>query len=177
MYNTLFGVNYLASVCLSAVDILVLEVERFRDAIFFKKGKKHFVEVLTRTGGKNRENFPNKSLKENKNYVEDYDDEYDNTYAHFIFQVPEKLEQSIYWDRVFKDQSRNSLNLKKMFNREFKEMSIPGTEAFSRAEKVAAGFKKLIESESDEVQTISIEDLMHMGEKELNKGDKDGRKR
>ena len=42
MYNTLFGVNYLASVCLSAVDILVLEVERFRDAIFFKKGKKHF---------------------------------------------------------------------------------------------------------------------------------------
>jgi len=35
----------------------------------------------------------------------------------------------------------------------------------------------LIESESDEVQTISIEDLMHMGEKELNKGEKDGRKR
>ncbi len=53
-----------------------------------------FISVYTRVGGGNRENYEKEIdiLKAHPEYVEDFDDEYDCTYATFIFKVPSKYQ-------------------------------------------------------------------------------------
>lgn len=166
MYNTLFGMNNLVGLCLISIDLHLEDAPRFRDAIFFEKNKQHYVEVLTRTGGDNRKYYDTKAMLKNKNYVKDYDDRYDKTYRHFIYRVPKEVEDCVAWDRIFNDQSRTDLNLKKMFNKESNEMNIEGTPANERATKIAKGLEKLFtEHNNDEkVNIITVEDLIKAGE-------------
>ena len=75
-------------------------VPRFRNAFYIRAGEEvepgetfnHDVVIIrTRTGGGNREEYENDNyeLTQNPNYMRDYDDEDDCTYAYFFFSVPE----------------------------------------------------------------------------------------
>ena len=167
MYNTLFGINNLASLCLLSIGLDPVEIPRFRDAIFEERNKHYYVKVLTRTGGDNRGCYNNKALLENKNYMKDYDDKFDTTYRYFIFRVPKDTYKHFNWENIFRDQSRKEINIKKMFNKEIKEMSIPGTDANKRAEKMAKGIESILNKAKDDNNKIHIvtpEDLMKEGE-------------
>lgn len=52
----------------------------------------NYIHVYTRVGGGNREDYVVEisELQEMDGYVTDYDDSFDNTYASFVFAVPEK---------------------------------------------------------------------------------------
>lgn len=162
MYNTLFGVNNLALICLEAIELKPEDIPRFRDAIFFKRNKHYYVKILTRTGGRNRGCYNNSSLLNNKFYIKDYDDSYDNTYRYFIYRIADNLEAIIDWERIFKDQSRNKIDIKEMFEKEIKEMKIPGTDANKRSKAMANGLSKLL-SANKEVIAVSPEDLIKLG--------------
>ena len=89
LYNMLFGTNPAAPLLLAMLGIDANAVPRFRDC-FLADG--HIV-IHTRTGGGNREAYEaeNDALTKLPGYLSDSDDDYDCTYANFLFEVPEKF--------------------------------------------------------------------------------------
>lgn len=93
LYNMLHGVNPLSSVFLAMIGLELSDVPRFRDTFIEQTDEgEHRIIVYTRTGGGNREGYADENdfLQSNEHYVTDYDDDYDCTYAHFVYRVPEK---------------------------------------------------------------------------------------
>ena len=87
LYNMMFGFN---PACLFIMPMLGRKQEeypRFRDC-FVEDGK---IAIYTRVGGNNRGcGYGEEELYKDPNFVTTYDDEFDNTYATYVFNVPEK---------------------------------------------------------------------------------------
>jgi len=71
------------------------EYPRFRDC--FLKDSEHpeydnHIHVYTRTGGGNRDSYEegNESMRQIPEFVTDFDDSFDSTFASWVFKVPEK---------------------------------------------------------------------------------------
>ncbi len=63
------------------------EYPRFRDC-FIEEGQ---IVVLTRVGGNNRDcGFGEEQLYSHPNFVKTYDDDFDNTYGYYVFNVPDE---------------------------------------------------------------------------------------
>lgn len=90
MYNALFGVNDIAKKLLEMLELEVSDFGRFRDAYLSENGEK--IIVYTRCGGGNREDYEYvfEEMKNHPNYLTDYDDDFDCTYASIEFSIPEK---------------------------------------------------------------------------------------
>ena len=88
MYNLLFGKNPSAEKILAVIGLEEWQVERFRDVDINEKMSE--IIITARTGGLNRESFPQKELKNNPNYLYDEDDDFDNTYAYYHFKIPQQ---------------------------------------------------------------------------------------
>lgn len=84
-YNMLFGINPDYKKILSLLDLKEEDIERFRDC-GLKDGR---IYIYTRTGGDNRECFPNEILTSNPHYLYDENDDFDSTYATYYFSIPE----------------------------------------------------------------------------------------
>jgi len=116
LYNWLCGKNRLSGVLLQILDIdqgNKWSSGRFRDMYLNKDGTK--ILLYTRNGGGNREHYDeyadnkegmdcscqacciNHQLPKHPNYIKDYDDDFDCTYATVEFSVPE------HWVEFFKD--------------------------------------------------------------------------
>lgn len=91
LYNALFGRNPASEFLLALVGVDLGAVPRFRDASLSEDRKR--VVIYTRTGGGNREYYEaeNEAMTENPNFISDYDDDFDSTYAYWEFGIPEKL--------------------------------------------------------------------------------------
>lgn len=52
-----------------------------------------FITVYTRTGGLNRDDYEleNRAMVKMQGYVKDYDDNFDSTFAYWVFEVPKKF--------------------------------------------------------------------------------------
>lgn len=87
LYNMLFGKNPNTKEILAVLGLDELAIERFRDC-YVDKAEGQIV-IFTRTGGGNREYYPNERLVKHPNYLYDEDDEYDTTYAYYYFSIPE----------------------------------------------------------------------------------------
>ena len=63
---------------------------------------KRVISVYTRVGGGNREDYKDeiKELRSHPNYIWDYDDDFDSTFATFQFSVPKEFESD--YDLVLK---------------------------------------------------------------------------
>ena len=93
LYNSLFGINKQTSLILALLGLGVGSFGRLRDT-FVKKdeGGSWSILVFTRNGGDNRTDYKDvfEALRAHPNYLRDYDDEYDSTYATIEFSVPKK---------------------------------------------------------------------------------------
>lgn len=89
LYNMIAGTNPAAKIILVLLDLQPSDFGRFRDAWINKGGET--VTVLTRCGGGNREEYQDvfDAMSEHPLYISSADDEYDSTYAHFHFRVPD----------------------------------------------------------------------------------------
>ena len=92
LYNTLFGHN---PACVFIAPMLTDKnpekfFPRFRDCWVSDDGER--IEVFTRVGGGNREYYDEEieALRAMPTYVKDYDDDFDCTYATFVFDVPDE---------------------------------------------------------------------------------------
>lgn len=87
LYNMLFGENHDTKDILAALNLTKSDIERFRDCwINEAKGE---IAIYTRTGGNNREYYPNEILTSHPSFLRYEDDDYDNTYTTFYFSMPE----------------------------------------------------------------------------------------
>ena len=97
LYNMVVGHDPFALAVLSSLNFSTSsEIPRFRDA-YVKPGDPHRLVVFTRTGGGNREEYAeeNQSLRDRPGFVEDYDDDFDSTFAHFVYEVPEGVRETV----------------------------------------------------------------------------------
>ena len=89
LYNMIMGFN---PACVVIMPMLGRKQEgypRFRDC-FLSEDKKH-IEIYTRVGGNNRGcGYGEEELYKDPNFYSTCDDEYDNTYATYTFNVPER---------------------------------------------------------------------------------------
>lgn len=95
MYQMMNGVSQATFFILPMLEKHPDEYPRFRDC--FTSDEEHpdfddYIHVYTRTGGNNRSDYEleNNAMKKMPEYVIDWDDSFDNTYASWIFKVPEK---------------------------------------------------------------------------------------
>jgi hypothetical protein len=98
LYNMVNGVN---KICVFFVLPMLNKhpdkYPRFRDC--FLKDKEHpeydnHIHIYTRVGGNNRNcGYGEEELYKDKNFVTTFDDNFDDTYASYIFKVPEKWKE------------------------------------------------------------------------------------
>lgn len=95
MYNILHGTNSIAPFLLEILGIEQNETGRFRDIYLNEDGTK--IILLTRNGGGNRESYQVviDKLAEHPNYITDYDDDFDCTYAYVEFSVPDEYKDKM----------------------------------------------------------------------------------
>ena len=91
MYEMVCTINPDAGRILNLIGLdptFLIEECRLRD-VYLSKDKTKVV-IFTRIGGGNRESYSAsiKRLKNFKGYIRDYDDDFDNTYASFEYQIP-----------------------------------------------------------------------------------------
>ena len=87
LYNMLMGFNPACIVLMPMLGRKQEEYPRFRDC--FLEGDK--IAIYTRVGGGNRGcGFGEEELYRDPNFVDTYDDDFDNTYATYLFNVPDK---------------------------------------------------------------------------------------
>jgi len=55
------------------------------------------IYILTRVGGGNRDDYKEEieKLRKNEFYIKDYDDDFDCTYATFVFKIPPEFKQDV----------------------------------------------------------------------------------
>lgn len=93
--------NLMNGVCPATFFVLPMlgkhpdEYPRFRDCFLSNSDRPEYdgyIQVYTRTGGGNREDYELENLEMQlmPEYVTDFDDDFDSTYATWIFKVPEK---------------------------------------------------------------------------------------
>jgi hypothetical protein len=95
MYNMVHGVNPFTFIVLPMLGKHPDEYPRFRDCFGGDESKPEYdghILVYTRTGGSNRADYwvEISAMRQLPEYVADYDDAEDDTYAMFVFSVPER---------------------------------------------------------------------------------------
>ena len=96
LYNMVNRVNPAAFFILPMLGKHPDEYPRFRDC--FTADEEHpeydnFIHIYTRVGGGNREYYQEEieELRATDGYVTDFDDNFDSTFATFVFGVPEQF--------------------------------------------------------------------------------------
>ena len=95
LYNVINGFNSAVLIILPMLGKNPREYPRFRDCFVidekYPKYDNH-IHIFTRIGGNNRIHYRAeiKEMEENPNYITNYDDLFDSTYATWIFSIPEK---------------------------------------------------------------------------------------
>lgn len=95
LYNLVNGVSAAALLYLPMLGKHPDEYPRFRDCFLFDEEHPEYkghIHIYTRTGGGNRDAYEeqNQMMVDMEGYVDDYDDDFDCTYATWVFRVPEK---------------------------------------------------------------------------------------
>lgn len=92
-YNMLFGMNGQSDLLLAVVGLKRVDIERFRDCSSAADGS--VISVYTRTGGGNRSDYPNLLMRKLPEWSGSEDDDYDSTYCHDTFTVPEQWRKDV----------------------------------------------------------------------------------
>ena len=97
LYNMTCGNNPLFGLFVRMLDSVrpLPVVPRFRDLYLREEDGKPQIVIYTRTGGGNREDYEteNEAMTLHPCFVCDFDDDFDSTYAHWVYRVPEKFSE------------------------------------------------------------------------------------
>lgn len=116
LYNAIMGFNPACVIFMPMLGRKQDEYPRFRDCFLSEDGE--HIEIYTRVGGNNRGcGYGEEELYSDPNFVTTYDDDYDNTYATYVFNVPERWRNDfeIIKDNRIKDVSDEYVNYVKEF--------------------------------------------------------------
>lgn len=80
------------------------DIPRFRGIRLIKEDGNILLEIETRTGGNNRADYKygNAAMRKNQFYEYDFDDDFDSTYAYFVYKInPDFMELA---ERIYNSQ-------------------------------------------------------------------------
>lgn len=154
LYNMIFGISISADVCLHIVGRNIDDIGRFRDAYFIKGG--NYVNILTRTGGGNREAYEgdNAYLTGGRCYRENHDDEFDCTFAHFVYEVPAHIKpltqemEGILQEMGYGGDIRGPANIERMMEEDEPPLPEPDDPRLDRLRELNIMIMKEIDNES-----------------------------
>lgn len=94
LYNMLFGEQPVAGTLLEMLQLKPDDVGRYRDC-YVAAGPQ--IVVFTRNGGGNRADYEEVTsrLRAHPEYLTDYDDDFDSTYASYEFRVPDAYRDAV----------------------------------------------------------------------------------
>lgn len=102
LYNIVHGFNPLAVPLLESLGLYPITpiVDRFRDAALYDKDLErgqYLIRIITRTGGPNREAYQEsiERLTKHELFVREEDDDWDNTYMYFFFNLPPSISEGL----------------------------------------------------------------------------------
>lgn len=149
LYNSLFGTNEETPVLLGMLGVNQEYFSRFRDIDLINDGT--IIRVFTRLGGGNREYYNEtwQKIRNHSLYLKDYDDDFDCTYAYIEFSIPDRFKKTA--KKMFKGEP---VSFEDRFKKEADEMNVPGTEAYKRAENIAAKIIKAIDDGGNTIINI-----------------------
>lgn len=142
-YNMVKGVNPAAFMFLPMLGKHPTEYPRFRDCFIGDDKRPEYEDhiiIYTRTGGGNRQDYieENNEMRSMSGFVHDYDDDFDETYASWVFQIPErwKSDYDAFVSGRINDVSQEYRDemvrvypkLKEKFSEIFKEKTVDGVE-------------------------------------------------
>lgn len=86
-----FDEDEMTAYCKECIEKGYYPSGRYRDIYLNSDGTK--IILYTRNGGGNRPYYTYvfRILRKHPNYIDDYDDDFDSTYAYIVFSVPEKF--------------------------------------------------------------------------------------
>jgi hypothetical protein len=97
LYNALFGLNPSSHLLLAMLNLSKNDVGRFRDC-YLKRNDDGLLNIVvyTRNGGGNREDYEEvtEALQHHPAYLSDRDDDFDSTYAAYVFSVPDRFKET-----------------------------------------------------------------------------------
>lgn len=99
LYNMLHGFEPTAPVVLGIFQMPSEDFPRFRDAYFTYRDDSNepVMVILTRTGGGNRQEYEteNATLRTLPGFIDDIDDDFDQTFALFRYSIPDKYREKV----------------------------------------------------------------------------------
>lgn len=151
-YNFLNGENKDAVVLLGTLGLTRNSFQRYRDVHLNADGTK--IIVYTRLGGQNRKDYKQTitNIKRHPNYLKDYDDEFDNTYAYFEFSIPDKYKDMCKKISTGKDPE----TIRELTMRHSKRMNIPGTDEHEKAERITKMILDAIENDDGNIHFLKF---------------------
>ena len=155
LYNRLFGENENAIPLLGMLSLTRKSFGRYRDVYLNKEGTK--ITVISRIGGNNVAEYKDvyTNLRKHPNWITDYDDAFDSTYAYFEFTVPDKYAQTCKMIAPKEDR----LSVGDMFKKETEEAGIPGSAASKRMEQIAMELFENLSGDEDGPEGIRFINL------------------
>lgn len=149
LYNSLFGMNKNTSAILKLIGLNINFFARFRDVDLINNGET--VRVFTRTGGNNREYYQDiwEEIRKDSNYITDYDDDFDCTYAYIEFKVPEN--KLIEAKSMFIGEPESFEN---KFNKALEEVDNPNSKTYELGKQLVKQIEDKIKSGENGVITI-----------------------
>lgn len=145
LYSRLFKENPSADVLLGLIGMHREAFGRYRDIYPSADGTE--IIVYTRCGGMNRHEWRElyKTLEKHPYYVRDYDDDWDSTYSYIVFKTPQI---GVITCKALAG-GHEPETIKAKFDKEMAEMTIPGTEAYKRAQDLAKEIQSAIDENPD----------------------------
>ena len=140
LYNLLFGKNPMTAVLLATIGLKENDIERFRDVFVDDESDELRIIVHTRTGGGNRDDYPNEMLRLSPGFIRSEDDDGDCTYANDYFSVPAEFADDIRNFPKFMEvgiRPEFAQHLAKTMNREPTESDIAAKEYVEEKQKLA----------------------------------------
>lgn len=131
-YNFLHGENKDSVALIGMLGLTKNSFSRYRDVYLNSDGSR--IIVLTRLGGANRKDYRQvfTNMKRHPNYIKDYDDNFDNTYAYFEFSVPDEYKKTCQSMSTGKE----PMTLEQRFKETVNRMDIPGTPEYEKAQQI-----------------------------------------
>ncbi len=156
LYNMLCGNNPLFGILARILckDEPLPYVPRFRDMYTRMEGEQVQIVIFTRTGGGNRESHESENdlLARHPLYVCDFDDDYDSTFAHFVFRVPDEFQEALSrWHEAFHEFPKCQAPMEKfrramgaIEGKDIESPEIPGGEQLERMSEITHELMRMV---------------------------------
>lgn len=165
LFNALCGTTPGCEALLAALGLNVRDVGRFRDCFLNEMLE---IVVYTRNGGGNRDEFQPvlDRLKQHPLFLRDYDDDFDCTFAYYVFSAPTEIRKED-WQQIYEETTKAVGTPRERFARIMGKLGDSGTpkddpelaNALQVGKRILEPIKEMLSKADRSKGTISVTEI------------------